>query len=426
MSSPPKSAINAIRSALRPSAAETAVKRYSRGTILRYVRAHQPVSRSRIAQLARLTQAAVSRITQELIDAGLVLEGPSLAPTAKPGRPFIGLELAPRGAYVLGLGLEVSRQCLVLASLTGEPLLERDVKVSSLKDADSLIAAVAKQVPELLKAARARRGRVIGMGVATIGVVDPVHGIVLRSPFLAWGRVELGSQLSTALRFPVAVDSLLNAINLSEIRNGVICRGRNVLFVHATLAIGASLYFEDALIRGGSYGAGQIGHIRIAGGDRQCACGRKGCLNTVASGHAILADLQQGSGDYLPDESPAAMTHRLIEVLRRGTQGDPLVRGATYRAGSALGGVLAAICSALNPDCLILGGALGRDANYAQGIKDTIAASAFFPPGHKMNIVTSHMRADQAAVFLALDRFAFSSHLDSLLSHFIGTARTGS
>ncbi len=384
----------------------------NRSDVLQNLVKRGPMSRAALAEATGLTRAAISRISRELIAAGILVEGESRGPADRPGRRFVPLAFASEGTYVVGLGFEAFAQWLTVANLNGEVVLERPLRLRSLGRPEQVLAHAAREVGMLLDEAGIPLRRVAGMGVAIVGMVDPKMGEVLESPPLGWRRVAVAARLEAALGLPVSVDNLLNATNLAETEFGV-CRGRrNVLLVRASLAIGASVISEGVVVRGANFSVGQIGHVRIPGGQRICNCGRTGCLETVASGRAIIADL---------GEIPARPFHparfredagKLRRVLERAASGETDAVAALGGAGERLGAALESVVALLNPELIVLAGPVGRQPAYVKGVRRGIARHNFSPPGTGTGIAVSTMESQNAAVRLALTEFVVSRRLD--------------
>ena len=103
-----------------------------------------PVSRSAIAERTGLTNASVSRITRDLIEAGLVMERASVVNPNRPGRRFVELDIDGSGGYVLGIGLNVFQQSVTLADLKNNRIDRIDLSLADLSDPEVVIAEIVK------------------------------------------------------------------------------------------------------------------------------------------------------------------------------------------------------------------------------------------------------------------------------------------
>ena len=176
-----------------------------------------------------------------------------------------------------------------------------------------------------------------------------------------WGGFDVPAWIEEHLGIPALVDNDVNIMAIGE-RSLAHPDIDDLLFVKVATGIGAGIVSGGTLQRGSQGSAGDIGHIAVPSGDGvRCECGRIGCLEAVASGPAIARRL------------PAARTTAdVVELVR---DGDAAAIAAVTEAGRAIGGVLAACVSVINPELIVLGGAMAEAGDpLLAGIREVIDA----------------------------------------------------
>lgn len=379
----------------------------NRLAVLRRLLAHGPVSRTRIAEETGLTAAAISRIVRELIAAGIVVEGETHGPADRPGRRFVRLAFASSGLYVVGLGFEAFSQGLTIANLRGEPVAERRLRLGSLRDPVAALEAVTDAVASLMGEAGVTPEQVLGLGVAIVGIVDRDGGRVLRAPPLGWSGVPVAALLRERLGFPVVVENLLHANNQAERDFGITRDCRTILLVRTSLSVGASALIEGAPVRGARFAAGQIAHVPVPGAAGRCLCGAVGCLETVASGRAVLAVATDRPFDALPLADVRRHGRELEDLLGDGSD---RVTAALGEAGHRLGAALEPVLATLDPERLVLAGPVGRHPGYVAGVRSGLATHR--APADGAPLLVSRLETRATAVRLALTEFLLTRDLD--------------
>jgi predicted NBD/HSP70 family sugar kinase len=383
------------------------LRRHNRGLLLDLLSRHGAMSRKDIAAQARLTGAAISRIARELVDAGLVTEGEGTQEHAGRngrGRPTVALQLAPGGGFVVGVGIGAYEQWVQIANLRGACVSRRALKLLGARTPARAITELAAQVRVLADEARIPRGRLLGVGVAIAGVVDPARAVVMHSPNIGWEGVALGESLARATRLPVVVEAMHHALNLAEARHGAMRGIADAVLVNAAMGIGASVMEEGRIVRGSHGAAGQIGHMRVAGAKELCTCGRRGCLDTVASGYAVLRRLGKAASRRTPGEHDAGTAQRLLAAIERERGGERAARAAFRACGEQLGDALNAVRAVFDPARIVLAGPLSQTGSYVEGVRASLG-------GEPQVFLATHS-TDAAAANLALAQLAFGPQLD--------------
>ena len=127
-----------------------------------------------------------------------------------------------------------------------------------------------------------------GIGVGFGGPVDQRRGIVVDSHHVAgWTGFPLRDTLANTFGAPVALDNDANAAALGEARFGAGRGHADVLYVNVGTGIGAGLVLGGHLYHGAHGMAGEIGHITVLPDGPPCDCGKRGCLEAIASGRSI-------------------------------------------------------------------------------------------------------------------------------------------
>lgn len=384
------------------------LRRFNRGLVLERIFFRCIASRNDIAGDTGLTGAAVSRITRELLDAGLIRERQSTEEQGGPGRPVTGLELAPNGAFVIGVGIGAYEQWIQIANQRGECVSRRAIQLLNRKPLARALQMLIREAHAMVNEAGIPRRRILGMMVAIAGVVDHERGNVLYSPNIGWDGAKVAEPLQRGLQLPVRIEALHHALNLAEARFGATRGARDVVLVNAALGIGASVMESGRIVRGNRAAAGQIGHMRIAGASELCTCGRRGCLDTVASGFAVLRRLGKVSSRRIPKEHNIDDARRLVDVIERERRGDAKAQAAFRASGGQLGAALNIVRSVLDPERIVIAGPLAQTASYVEGVRERLDVEDANPPF----LCLATQSSDSAAVQLALSQFVFCSSLD--------------
>ncbi len=358
------------------------------------VRAHQPVTRARLATLTGFTKTTVSNLIAILAEAGLVRDG-DLIHEAERGRP--GVAVSVNGEGGAGLGLEINVDYLAACVVD----LGRRVRYRHLVAADNrgrspeaIVSALARLSERAITSVAGQGLTVAGAAVAVPGVLDRAH--VRRAPNLGWSDVPVAALLREGLPgllLPVDQDNEANLAALGELWFGAGDTLGDFLHVSGEIGIGAGIILGGRLFRGARGFAGELGHMMMAPDGPPCACGGNGCLERIAGQEAILraaglTDVIAGSAAG-PKESVSA----LIELL---DSGDPKALAAVARAGHVLGTALADAVKLLDPGTVVLGGVFASLATWMRpSVEAALKAGALY--GDAPAVVISPL-AGEAAV----------------------------
>jgi predicted NBD/HSP70 family sugar kinase len=248
-------------------------------------------------------------------------------------------------------------------------------------------------IDDLLDETGLTRREVIGCGVGIPAPVDGRTGIVGSSSILpAWSGLDIRHEAAQRLGVDVEVDNEANLGALAEATVGAGREHTDLVYVKLSAGIGAGFVLAGELCRGSAGLAGEIGHIQARPDGPVCRCGKRGCLETVASTEALLALLRPIHGD---DLTLAA----LLELSR--SADDATVR-VIHEAGRAVGRVLADICNTINPGIVVVGGDLSPAGEpLVSGIREAIDRYAL-PAAANVVAVTQGALRERAALVGAL------------------------
>ncbi len=182
------------------------------------------------------------------------------------------LNLPPRGAYVIGIGIGAYEQWIRIADLRGDCVSRRAVQLLDQPSARAALSLLTREIRALLSLAKIPRRRVLGAGIASAGIVDRRRGVVVESPNLGWRELPIADIVSGALDLPVCVEAMHHALNLAEKGFGEAAGGGDTVLVNASMGIGASVMEQGRIVRGRHGAAGQIGHMSVPRAMELCTC----------------------------------------------------------------------------------------------------------------------------------------------------------
>ncbi|MPY58879.1 ROK family transcriptional regulator [Streptomyces spongiae] len=320
------------------------MRRRNLSRVMHTVNAEGPLSRAAVASHIGLTRAAVSTLVDELIRSGLLEElGPERP--GRVGRPGSALALSGRGPAGIGAEVGVDHLAVCAVDLRGE-VRARAVRhgVNRGRSPELVIGELTALVEQVVAAAEREGLWPAGLAVAVPGLVARDARTVVRAPNLDWHDTDLGALLSGDL--PLAVDNEANFGGLAELWLGE-GAPRDFLHVSAEIGIGGAVVVDGRLLRGTRGFAGELGHVPVRPEGPECACGGRGCLEQYAGEEAVLRAAGLAPGE-----------HRVELLAERAAQGDKDVRRALRGAGTALGIALTGAVNLLDPQTVVLGGAL--------------------------------------------------------------------
>ncbi|MFG2941960.1 ROK family protein [Streptomyces sp. NPDC048282] len=320
------------------------MRRRNLARVLHAVSAEGSLSRAAVASRIGLTRAAVSTLVDELIRWGLLEElGPERP--SRVGRPGSALAVSGRGPAGIGAEVGVDHLAVCAVDLRGE-VRARAVRHGANRGRDPrpVIAALTALVRRVVTEADGEGLWPAGLAVAVPGLVARDGHTVVHAPNLDWHDTDLGALLPAGL--PLTVDNEANFGALAELWLGD-ATPRDFLHVSAEIGIGAAVVVDGQLLRGNRGFAGELGHVPVRPDGPRCACGGRGCLEQYAGEEAVL----RAAGLESREDAVGLLAQRA------GADHEG-VRRALHDAGTALGIALTGAVNLLDPESVVLGGAL--------------------------------------------------------------------
>ncbi|UMG93407.1 ROK family transcriptional regulator [Nocardioides sp. TF02-7] len=273
--------------------------------LLQHLFGHGPASRADLARSTGLTRVTVSELVADLLAEGLV-EELGAPQESRVGKPPTLVGLVADAKQVVAVDLSVDDQLAgAVLTLTGQ-VVARSARPLEGRRGDDAVAAVRDLAADLV--GRSTRP-VLGVGVATPGIVGR-DGVVLDAPNLGWHGAALADVLQDALDLAVYVANDADTAVMGEYTFGGGAEG-GLMLLRLSTGVGAGLVLGGNVLHGHRGAAGEIGHVVVDPDGDECACGRRGCLETYVAVPRLRRRMAEGdAGTALADAG-----HRLGAAL---------------------------------------------------------------------------------------------------------------
>jgi glucokinase len=310
----------------------------------------------------------------------------SSAPPRKPsnGNLAVGVDIG---------GTKVAAGLVDLAS--GRILSQTRTPMAASGHSNEGLASVKSAVDQLLKNAGQDIRKLRGIGVCAPGPLDPDAGVIVNPPNVpCWRDFPLASEIAKAYKVSVKLDNDANAAGLAETIWGAGRGYRNVFYATIGTGIGTGIVLDGKILHGRTGAAGEGGHVSIDFRGPKCACGKNGCIETLAAGPAI-ARAARAHVEKNPQQAKLllnlaggninAVTSEIVSQAY--AKGDALAKTVLDQTIEYLAHWLGNVIDLLEPEVIVVGGGV------------SLMLKGFFPSLNKrLNAYCENQRASEIPI----------------------------
>ncbi len=379
---------------------------------LRALLDHGPLSLTDLAKKTGMTLPVVSNIVDTLKRSRLVVNG-SYGATSQVGRPPSVIKLNGGAGFILGVDIgRVSTNFVVLDHATNiiaqtrrkSVVLSNDIKV--LNDLE-------KEIQIVLAEAKASWNKLLGIGISLPGMVKGKQG--LGETYFNFGEGPVAELLSKRFNKPVHLEHDLEAMAFGERWFGAAKNVDNAVCINVGWGLGVGIIIDGKVYFGQDGYAGEFGHIQVVKNGDLCYCGKRGCLETVASGRAVTRiareKIEAGAKSILTGQMGLKVEQIDADsVLTAAGNGDEFSIEILDQAAKHLSFGISILINLLNPSMVVIGGGVFTAAPYLlEAVRLNALKYALVPLSRNVRFVTSTLGnkagALGVAAYLAEDLF---------------------
>lgn len=282
---------------------------------------------------------------------------------------------APTSATPLRVGVDIGgSKVAVLVVDPGDAVVGRRLVPALPSDPDEAIERIAAVVRDAVADAGATLADVAAVGIGVPGRVDAVTGDVTFAVNLGWQHLPLGRRLAAALGAPTVVENDVRAAAVGLHLGQTFGATDDLVYLGIGTGISAGVVLDGRLHRGVRGLAGEIGHVVIDPDGAPCACGLRGCFETIAAGAGIARAAREavvaGGTTLAGYADPTA-----ADVFAQAAAGDPAATAIVERAASAIARVVHELILAYDVELVVLGGGVSRAGEpLLRRVHDALAA----------------------------------------------------
>lgn len=371
---------------------------YNQQLVLEIVRLESEVSRVEIAERTGLTAQTISNIVRRLVDEGLVVEA-GRGPSDGSGKPRMRLRINPEAGYAAGVQIERDEVSFVLLDMDGRVVTRTHHAMPVGQSPYEVVELVGRSLERGVEEMGLESHKILGVGVACPGPLDPSGGVVYAPPGLDdWREVWLKEMLEKRTGYAVTIENDAIACAVGERWTGKARGASNFAFVYKGWGLGAGLFVEGHVYRGNTGTAGEIGHVPLDPNGPECTCGNRGCLVRYCSPREIVSSitgkLEQGWESTLKPEGLDFET-----ICKAALEGDELALEELEQSGRMLSRALVGLVNLLDIELVVLGGKAFRDVGhlYEKEVYEDLKKKILYPERRKVRVELSGAE-DPAAV----------------------------
>lgn len=268
-----------------------------------------------------------------------------------------------KAAYIAAIDIGGTNIVAAILNSKYKIVSRRKEKTRSEKGPKKTEDRVVRALNRALEEAELEAGDLRGIGAGSPGPLDPDTGTIIDTPNIAWKDFPLASHLTKAFGVPCVIDNDVNLGTYGEWHFGEVSDSNNVLGVFPGTGIGGGWVLDGEIFHGLTGSAFEIGHMTIEVDGPFCGCGKRGCLEALASRIAIAKEVAalaaRNDAPYILENCGTDIANirsgAIARAIKAGdTHVEEVVRRAAYYVGVGVGNLI----NVLSPEAIVLGGGL--------------------------------------------------------------------
>lgn len=342
-----------------------AYKNWSRKrNIINYLDQYGETTIADIAQALNISTPKVTSLIGELMEIGLLKDYGKIDSTG--GRPanlfglkadacyYIGVDVK---SYYVNIGLLDFGKNLIHANMHVPYVLE-----NSQKSLDALIALI----NTFIKKAPVPPSKILAACINLSGRINSQTGYSFS--YFHFNEIPLVKSIENKIGIKTFLENDSRAMAYGEFHKGIVNNEKNVIFINLDYGIGLGILIDGKVYYGKSGFSGEIGHIPLFDNEIICQCGKKGCLETEASGKALIRIFKEkitsGNSSSIINDEKNLENLRLTNIIEAAQNEDMLTIDLLSEIGEKLGRAIALLINIFNPEMVILGGPISNTGDY--------------------------------------------------------------
>lgn len=303
-----------------------------------------------------LSIPTITKFVNELVEQDLIMEYGKVQTSG--GRYPILYGLNPDSIYFIGADMSRHHLNIALMNFKGDIVdFQMGIKYQFENTTESF-DILHKHLQTFIDNVKVPKERLFNINLNISGRVNPESGYSYSSFYFS--EQPITEILSEKLNFNVGIDNDTRAMALGEYMSGVVQGEKNVIFVNISWGLGIGIIIDGKPYYGKSGFSGEFGHFPIFDNEILCHCGKKGCLETEASGMAIhrmvIERIKKGESSILTEQVKNLDTLTLTDIMNAVAKEDPLCIEIIEDVGYILGKYIAGLINIFNPELVVIGG----------------------------------------------------------------------
>lgn len=282
--------------------------------------------------------------------------------------------------WCLGIDIGGTSVKFGLFDMEGMLLKKWSIPTRTQESGKNILEDIASSLEKNLRIWGFEREQIAGAGVGVPGLVIE-DGTVLHAENLGWDRIAVAEDLKRLTGIPIKVENDANLAALGEIWKGSGKNCHSMLFVTLGTGIGCGIVIDDKILSGVSGAAGEIGHMHVEDHmEKQCNCGKYGCLEQFASATGICwlgNQIMKNSSEDSILRGQEMSARIVFDAVRKQ---DLLAVRIAEKFGYYLGKALAASACIINPERIVIGGGVSRAGNIILDYVEKYYHKYAYPP----------------------------------------------
>lgn len=333
--------------------------------MIKYLYRNGTLSSADFSNILKISAPKSNAYIQELIEEGFVEytgKGESIG-----GRKPNTYGLKKNSIYIIGIDMGRTFLSIALFNASMQKVNDLRMPATSFTNRELFIAEIYKNTKDLLAKSKIDDSKIMGVGINMPGLIDSEKGI--NYTYLYEQDSSLVEEIAKKFKRPVFLENDTKARTLAEMRYGAAKDHDSVLVLQIDWGLGLGMILNGRLYKGNSGFAGEFGHIPINNDGVLCNCGKVGCIETMASGQALVR-LAKEALEHNPNSKLSSIYNDNKEqlmptdIINAAHQGDQLSVTLINNVGEVLGQSIAILIQILNPEIVVLGGVLAQAKDY--------------------------------------------------------------